>query len=276
MIKPLFILIGSFVRFFLQDEFFKPLVFKAGKFFSFLFKKRKEIVTHNLNLMGIKNNEDFFGYFFLSIYDFLLLPTLTRKKIKKLFIVKGEEKLRRYYKKEPVFLFTIHLSSWELGGAYLGLNYKDVYAFVERIRPTKSIFPGFVSFVYKKFREKVGITPIFIDRPFKLKEFLKRKGFLFILGDRRIKGEEERVKLFGKVWPIPKGGFELAIKVDAPCFFVYQFWNGKNYTGIIESLKEKGENIDYRELINRFVSKTEDVLKLHGKEWYVFEKIGEI
>jgi lauroyl/myristoyl acyltransferase len=176
-----------------------------------------------------------FRYFAYSVVDFFRIPTMRRTNLDR-FVgrFEGWEYLEAAMAKGVGGIFaTVHMGSWELGGAYLGhlglpltavaLPHKDPR--IER--------------VFARSRATSGIEVVPVGGALrKLQDALINRRFIAMVVDRDVTGHGGKLPFFGRPTRLPHGHATLALRTGAWLFptVVYRLPDGHSGIRICEPI----------------------------------------
>lgn len=212
----------------------------------------------------------------LNTVDLLRFPYLKFKDIDGLLRINGMERLGEIYeKKRGIIFISLHLGNWEIGGFLLAHFGFSPYVVVEPIQPRKTLFrKDLIANLYRKYREKVGMHQIPLDKIGIGEYKLLRKGkTLVLLGDRDITGTGIEVEFFKKKVKLPRGPAILALRTNAAivlgiCVRV------ENYRFFVRI-----EPIDYSpsesvyEITSKIAQRMEFYIRKYPEQWFVFQTL---
>ncbi len=207
--------------------------------------------------------------FSIQLYEHTIMGRLNRRNYTK--FLKGEmmENLfNAYRERKGVIILSAHLGNYEWGAALMALN--DIRASVISLEYKTP----FIKTLYKKNRNKVGVTIFYLRKTFSDSiRFLKSGGVLAIAGDRNFGDAPISMKLFNRETEIPKGAFYLASKLDVPIVPAFSL---KEKDGLYHVYFEKAYKINENEIqsgANRYVSILSRYIKKYPEQWFIFDKI---
>ena len=242
-----------------------------------LLRQRRKILTENVRHIAREETcsaRETLINFGLAYADFLAIPFMNSKEIRRMVKVHGLSNLDRAlsHRKGVVFVGA-HLGNPNLGACYIaGLGYK-VVGVAESLGPEERLFN-----LYSKLRGKTGMEIVRLEDKevgMKTVKALRRNKVLMLLGDRDITGNGVRVNFLGQESSLPRGPALLSLKTGAPivtAFFVRD--NGK-YKAIIESpiefKRNNGLQKDIQNLTQLIANRLERTILAYPAQWYVFQ-----
>ena len=164
-----------------------------------------------------------------------------------------------------------HSGNWDLAGAYVGTQFKDVTSVAERLRPEK-LFQAFVD-----VRARYGVTVL----PHKggprppseiLLEKLRQGHIIALAADRDFTRKGIAAKFFGHPATFPAGAIRLAQKTGAPLIFA-AIWTDRNVAVLeLHDPIEVGMRAD-EDIIHDVVQHFETAIKKHPENWHMLQQI---
>lgn len=240
----------------------------------------KKAIFHNLSLILGKDKKNpgmretaRYSYYNFSRYlrEFFWSPGLDRKKFLNLITCVGLENLDYALSKgKGVILLSIHFGNWEWGGIGVALSGYKVNFLVRKHQNR------WISELYYRIREKMGVRVLFLEELRKAIKTLKRNEILAVLADENV-GEGVEVDFFKYKVSLPSGPFKLAWRtgaIIAPAFVVRDKKDNLQ-KGIIERpfkvKKTYSEEESIREAANRFIQIVQDYLYYYPDHWLLGE-----
>ena len=240
----------------------------------------KKAIFHNLSLILDKDKKnsgmrktarDSYYNFSRYLREFFWLPGLDRKKFLSLVTPVGVENLDYALSKgKGVILLSIHFGNWEWGGIGVALSGYKVNFLVRKHQNR------WISELYYRIREKMGVRVLFLEELRKAIKTLKRNEILAVLADENV-GEGVEVDFFKHKVGLPAGPFKLAWRtgaIIAPAFIVRDKKDNRQ-RGVIERPFEVKKTYDeeesIREAANRFIQIVQDYLCYYPDHWLLGE-----
>lgn len=240
----------------------------------------KKAIFHNLSLILDKDKKnsgmrktarDSYYNFSRYLREFFWLPGLDRKKFLSLVTPVGVENLDYALSKgKGVILLSIHFGNWEWGGIGVALSGYKVNFLVRKHQNR------WISELYYRIREKMGVRVLFLEELRKAIKTLKRNEILAVLADENV-GEGVEVDFFKHKVGLPSGPFKLAWRtgaIIAPAFIVRDKKDNRQ-RGVIERPFEVKKTYDeeesIREAANRFIQIVQDYLCYYPDHWLLGE-----
>lgn len=201
------------------------------------------------------------------------LSALPREEINKLFLdIRGKENLDAVKGKGSIIV-TLHMGSWELGGAFLTHSGYDFTALYER-HSDKNVSEFFNNL---RLKHKFGI----IDRrDFKaLILAVQEKKNIAILGDLSYGSQTVTVDFLGVNYGLPAGAVVLALKYDIPVIPAVCIKSGSGYRILVSSLlkmeKTGNSQKDIRSNAQRLAKALEGFILKYPEQWFVFKRFDD-
>lgn len=153
-----------------------------------------------------------FRNFAYSIVDFFRIPLMNSENLER-FVggVSGWEHIQAAIDagRGGVFV-TVHMGSWELGGAYLGLRGVPVTAVALPHKDPR------IDEIYLGSRRSSGMEIVTVGGAMrKLRDAVERGRFIALASDRDVSGHGPRLPFFGEVTRMPNGHASLALSTGA-------------------------------------------------------------
>ncbi len=153
-----------------------------------------------------------FRHFAYSIVDFFHIPNLTRDNIEEYVAeIRGLEHVDacRAAGKGGIFI-SVHMGSWELAGAALGLLGVPLTAAVLKHADPR------IDEIYSAVRSRGQIEEVPLGGAFaKLEEAVERGRFIALVVDRDVKGTGLKTEFFDEATTVPTGHARLALRTGA-------------------------------------------------------------
>jgi lauroyl/myristoyl acyltransferase len=280
MIKPLSMILGSFVMRLIPRPVSVLIARAVGPLLKTILKNRTRLIRNNLRYLGCLDEKSvslFYAQLTLIYFDFLRFPFMSPKKIRTLIQGEGEEILKLQIEKGAALLVTPHLGNWEMGGAYFALHDYPVSAVAESLGMDKTLFPGFTATVFRKYREKTGLSQIPLENPMLLVRAIRDRNLILLLGDRDVPGTGAEFDFLGCRRKIPLGPATLCLKTGTPIFTGYMVIEDQKYHGFVEG-PVPFEDLEYsdegiRILTSRVLKFLEEYIRKYPTQWFVFEEL---
>lgn len=242
-----------------------------------LLRQRRRILAENLRHIAQGETRlvrETFVNFGLTYADFLAMPSMKSKEIRRIAKVRGRSNLDRALSAgKGVVLLSAHLGNWELEACYItALGYKTV-GIAESLGPGERLFN-----LYSRLRTETGMKIIRLEDKrsgIKALKALRRNEVLMLLGDRDITGNGVKVNFLGQEVFLPKGPAFLSLKTEAPIVTTFFVWHNGRYIAIIEPPIEfkKGRILekDIQNLTQLIAKRLEREILAYPTQWYVFQ-----
>ena len=207
-----------------------------------------------------------FGY---SIVDFFRIPLMNAGNADRFMAaVRGWEHMQPAMAAGTGGIFvTIHMGSWELGGAYLSLHGLPltVAALPHKDRRIEEIFV--------QSREAVGMEVVPVGGALaKLENALTRGRFIGLLADRDTRGRGPLLPFFDQVTHMPDGHARLALRTGAWIFpaRIYRLRNGRPVIDVRPPIIPDPETDTIESLTERCIVDMEEFIRSHPEQWFSF------
>lgn len=272
----LFIALSFFLRI-IGIRLSRKFAYLLALFFYYLIPIRKKTVFENLDIafpnLTIKEKKNLafksFNSFFISMVEILLLPYLSKEKVKSLVELKNSELLLQKYKEgNGLIVLAAHFSNWEYNAVSIPLQINiPVHVVVKALRNP------FVNKWMNKARTNWGnkLIPlgVSIRTTFSV---LKNKEILAMIADQR--GPEESIKLdfFGKKTSVFTGPAVLSLKTNAPLLYLIPI-RRPDYSYFAEVHEVDRNNLpdDFDQqvivLCQRMINYLEEIIKAYPEQW---------
>jgi KDO2-lipid IV(A) lauroyltransferase len=213
-----------------------------------------------------------FRNFALSIADFFRIPQLTRENADQFIAeVQGWEHIRAAMEARSGAIFmSAHMGSWELAGAYLGLNGVPITGVALPHRDPR------IDQIYLAMRERVGIEVVSVGGAMRrLYEALKRGRFVGIASDRDTSGQGVPLPFFGEVTRMPVGHAKLALRTGAWILpiSVYRRPDGRTAIEVRPPIRPDPESDTEERLALRCIAVLEEFIRARPEQWSSFEDL---
>lgn len=210
-----------------------------------------------------------FRHFSYSIVDFFHIPNLTRDNLGSFVAeVRGLEHVKRLQEQGQGGIFmTVHMGSWELGGAAMGFYGVPITAAALRHKDPR------IDEIFTNTRLKGNIEIVHLGGALaKLEEALTRGRFIGLLSDRDVKGTGLRLPFFGASARMPTGHAKLALRTGAAILpaTTYRVRDFRIVIDIREPLIVDAENETEESLTLRCASQLEELIRAHPDQWLSF------
>jgi KDO2-lipid IV(A) lauroyltransferase len=209
-----------------------------------------------------------FRHFAYSIIDLFLIPGMTLENLDRYVArIIGMEYVdqARAAGKGGIFM-TVHMGSWEMAGAAMGLRGVPITAAVLKHADPRidQIFADIRS------RGKLEEVPLGGALP-KLEDAAARGRFIGLVSDRDVKGTGMTVVFFGEETTMPTGHAKLALRTGA-WIFPGITYRGPDHRIVLEIrppiIPREGETEE--ELMVRTLPALEDLIRSHPDQWSSF------
>jgi Kdo2-lipid IVA lauroyltransferase/acyltransferase len=207
-----------------------------------------------------------FGY---SIADFFRIPQLNQAN-KDLFVAgcAGWDHMQKALSAGTGGIFvTVHMGSWELAGAYLGLSGLPLTAVALPHRDPR------IDQIFISSREAAGMEVVKVGGALtKLDDALRRGRFVALLADRDIRGKGPLLPFFGQPTHMPDGHALLALQTGAWIFpaRVYRLPNGLPAVDVREPIIPDPSSDTQESLTLRCITSLEEFIRANPEQWFSF------
>ncbi len=210
-----------------------------------------------------------FRHFAYSIVDFFHIPRLTRDNLEEFVAgINGIEHVDacRAAGKGGIFI-SVHMGSWELAGAALGLLGVPLTAAVLKHRDPR------IDEIYSQVRRRGQIEEVPLGGAFaKLEEAVERGRLIALVVDRDVKGTGLKTEFFGEATTVPTGHARLALRTGAWILPVTTY-RARDHRIIID-IREPiipDASVDTEEsLVVRCLRVLEEFIRAHPDQWSSF------
>lgn len=252
---------------------YKPAVFIARRIADFMyftfFRNRRKFVFENFKIIKNRNLSNYelrryaietFENFATFVYEFLILPSVYIKGFQNYITPINIERMTK-----PSLFLTGHLGNWEWGASMVslfGFNI-TVIALGHQQKTLKNFFT--------RRRNQAGMNVVYIDSDLKdIFRTLKKGNVIATLGDRDYTGNSIYVNFLGKKIPIPKGVFQISLRLKIPIIPTFCVKENNKYRLYFEEpIYFKTEN----EVVEKWVNILERYVKKYPTQWYIFDNI---
>jgi len=153
-----------------------------------------------------------FRHFAYSIVDFFHIPRLTRENLNEFVAeIQGFEHIDECRASgHGGIIMTVHMGSWELAGAALGLLGVPLTAAVLKHNDPR------IDEIFAEVRRRGEIEEVPLGGALaKLEDAVERGRFIALVADRDVKGTGMKTEFFGEVTTVPTGHAKLALRTGA-------------------------------------------------------------
>jgi KDO2-lipid IV(A) lauroyltransferase len=211
-----------------------------------------------------------FRNFALSIADFFRIPQMNSVNADDFIAeVRGWEHLRSAMEARiGAILMSVHVGSWELAGAYLGLRGVPITAVALPHRDPR------VDGIFLESRRATGIEIVPLGGAVRrLYETLKRGRFVAMAADRDYTGQGELLPFFGQIARMPMGPAKLSLRTGAWILpaLSYRRDDGRLVIEVRPPIRpDPFEDTEYS-LALRCIAVLEDFIRARPEQWSAFE-----
>lgn len=204
-----------------------------------------------------------------SAVEFMRIPDFNESFVKDEILI---DHVERFYeisnKGQGALLLTAHYGNWELIQIVAGLLGYPIHVLMQDQKKSK------LNALLNDSRKSRGSAVV--SKGINMREMIKalREGSLVgVLGDQSAgKKEGIIVRFFGRKTTIPTGAFELATRMNVPILpaFIARMKSGKHQIFVKEPMIFKTaskDSEDYREVVEKYVSILEDLIRQHPEQW---------
>jgi len=221
----------------------------------------------HITLMAVRNFATF-------VYEFLLVPRINKRNMKKFMIPVNFERARNAFKKgKGVIILTGHIGNYEWGAVLLRLL---GYPLVVISLPYKT---RYITNFFEQKRKSQGMEILYTGHAtIGSVKALKKGSMLAIVGDRIFSEEGIEVEMFGRKTIFPKGPIILGLITGSPIVpaFSIKERDGLYHVYFEDPIElEQGNSIEegVRKNIDKWVKIVEKYIKKYPEQWYLFEKL---
>lgn len=210
------------------------------------------------------------------LVDFFRFSVIDEDYIRSFVKVEGKEHLDEALKqKRGAILSSAHIGNWELGGVVLSaLGFPlHVVALTHRHENVNEFF------VQQRRAKGVGVIPvgIAVRRCFKA---LANNETVALVSDRDYFDNGLEVEFFGKKTIIPKGPALFCRRCNAPIVPVFMLRNEDDSFTLkifkpIMPIRTKDEHDDLIRITEQVTRVSEDIIRQHPEQWFVFKRFWE-
>ncbi len=245
--------------------------------FYYIIPIRKKVVLKNLDIAfpelphSEKKKLSFAAYhsFAVSLVEFLLMPLLTREKIKHIVQSETIDLIRsKYEENNGVILMTAHYGNWEYSALGIGVLMNESLSIV-----VKNQRNPLVNDWMNRQREKFGnkLVPLGASIKNVYKELFEKR-IIAMVADQRGPSEGIRMEFMGRETSIYPGPAALSLKTGAP--ILLGFMERQNNGSYIMNFREISKDDlpeDFEkavvELSRRHISALEEQLRKRPADW---------
>lgn len=210
-----------------------------------------------------------FRYFAYSVVDFFRIPLMNPHNLDRFVAgISGWEHLRAAMDagKGGIFV-TVHMGSWELGGAYMGM--RGVPLTVAAL-PHKD--PR-IDQIFLESRLASGMEIVPVGGALrKLENAVARGRFIGLVADRDVSGHGPRLPFFGEVTRMPIGHVSLALSTAAWILpvCIYRQPDGRSFIEIRAPIIPDPATDAPEDLAQQCLSVLEEFVRAHPEQWSSF------
>jgi KDO2-lipid IV(A) lauroyltransferase len=280
----------EYIAFILLSYFLRVIGLKLARKFAFflallfynLIPIRKKTVFENLDIafpemsFSKKKKIAFQSYynFCISVVEILLLPYLSKEKVKTLVKTDKVEFLKRKYEeKKGLILISAHFSNWEYIAASVSLQMEIPFNIIVKNQRNRFV-NDWLNMARTKWINKVIPLGLSIRNAFNI---LKNGEILAVVADQRGPEEGLKLKFFGKETSVFTGPAVLSLKTGAPIVFGIPIrLNDFNYIAEIYELDMSNLPDDFnsqvKEICQRMVRFLEEIISKYPEQWLWMHK----
>lgn len=210
-----------------------------------------------------------FRNFAYSVADFFRIPQMNKDNLDRFIAgVVGWEHLQAAMDSQVGGIFmTVHMGSWELGGAYLGLRGVHLTAVALPHRDPR------IDRIFIERREAYGMEVVPVGGALrKLGEALARGRFIALASDRDVSGRGIMLPFFGQAARMPIGHALLALQTGAwivpTC--VYRLRNGQSVIEFRPPIIADPAHDTVESLTQRCLGILEELIRGRPEQWSSF------
>lgn len=210
-----------------------------------------------------------FRHFAYAIADFFFIPNLTRENLSQhIAEIRGQEHLDAALRAgHGGILVTVHMGSWELAGASMGLMGVPltVVALPHKDPRVDEIFTN------TRAEGNMEVVPVG-GAMTKLLRALKRGRVIALVSDRDVKGTGLRLPFFGQLTRVPTGHAKLALKTGAWILpgSTYRVDDHRIVLDIHPPIVPDMQTDTVESLTSRALTVLEDMIRRHPDQWLSF------
>ena len=210
-----------------------------------------------------------FRNFAYSIVDFFRIPQMDHTNLEQyVHDCRGLEYLQGAMDAGRGGIFvTVHMGSWELGGAYLGLKGIPLTAAVLPHKDKR------IDEIFVRNRQESGMEVVPVGGALaKLEDALQRKRFIALLADRDVTGKGPVLPFFGAPCHMPDGHAKLALRTGAWLYpaRLYRRRNWEICIDIRPPIIPDPDRDTAEELTIRCLSYLEEFIRSKPQQWFSF------
>ena len=219
-----------------------------------------------------------FRNFAKYLADFFRFSALTQEYILSWVSVKGKENLdKALAKAKGVIALSVHIGSWELGGAVIASLGYPFYAVVLDHKDKR------VNDFFLRQRSAVNMKAISMGPQLKsCFHVLKRNSVLAIMGDRDFSdhGRGIKVNFFGRPTILPRGPAFFSLKTGAPIIPTFLIRKKDDTVELVfeeplMTIETGNPDKDIKSTMEKYISVIERYIKSYPDQWYAFRKIWD-
>ena len=210
-----------------------------------------------------------FRNFAYSVMDFFRMLQLSRDNVDHFIAgIEGLEHMEaaRAAGKGGIFV-TVHMGSWELAGAYLGLRGIPLTAVALPHQDSR------IDQIFLQSRLQTGMEVVQAGGALKkLGEAVARGRFIALVSDRDVAGRGPLLPFFGEVARMPNGHAILALNTDAWILpgCVYRLPDGRSFIEIRPPIIPDPAADTAESLTQRCLGILEEFIRAHPEQWSSF------
>ncbi|TRZ48572.1 hypothetical protein D4Q80_03680 [bacterium] len=213
-----------------------------------------------------------FRNFAKYLVDFFRFSKITRDEVKKYIGIENSHYFDEALKKgKGVVVLSAHLGNWELGGAVVGLLGYPLWVVVLPHKDKK------VDEFFNRQRESKGVKIIPLGKAARqCFRVLRNNELLGLVGDKDFSDKGVVLDFFGRPALFPQGPAELALKTGAIIVPAFVVRNGDDSCtlkiGNPIEFSPAGSPDDLPNLMRRYITIIEEVIKKYPEQWYMFRR----
>lgn len=210
-----------------------------------------------------------FRNFSYSVVDFFRVPLMTRESIMRLIgDVRGWEHLEAAQAAgKGGIIVTVHMGSWELGGAYLGLRGLPLTVAALPHRDPR------IDRIFRQSREASGMEVVSVGGALrKLHEAVRHHRFIGLLADRDTRGHGPVMAFFGVPTHMPEGHARLALETGAWLIpgRIYRLHNWRLVIDFRPPVIPDPQKDTVESLTRQCIGYLEEFIRDKPEQWYSF------
>ena len=210
-----------------------------------------------------------FRNFAYSVADFFRIPQMNAENLER-FVggVSGWEHIQAAIDAGRGGIFvTVHMGSWELAGAYLGLRGVPVTAVALPHKDPR------IDEIYHESRRASGMEIVTVGGAMrKLRNAVERGRFIALASDRDVSGHGPRLPFFGEVTRMPNGHASLALSTGAPILpiSIYRLSDGRCFIEVRPPIIPDPATDTTEGLTLRCLGILEEFVRARPEQWSSF------